>query len=298
MSPQRFRRHCAKRWPRIRSEREKAARAWMKTDSAADTLRADTVEANQTSVERAIRHMKEHLEAPLDLDGIARIAAVSKFHFVRMFDEITGTTPHHFLASLRIQRAKELLLKSGLSITDICPAVGYTSLGSFSKTFSELVGVSPQEFRALPKRLNPMQFAKAVWRYLASDQKFAGPPLEGVVEGARRPRGFTFVGAFTKGVPQGVPFSGTVLLKPGAFRIQRPEIPEFHLLAALIPFSADLTAIVATLPIGLVASLRVLNNESGQGEKPRLRLRPLRPTDPPIVLALPALPPWRGSFTK
>jgi len=66
------------------------------------------------------------------------------------------------------------------------------------------------------------------------------------------------------------------------------------LLAALVPLSADLTAMVANIPISLVASLRVRQNGGGDDEKPCLRLRPLRPTDPPIVLALPALPPLRG----
>src|SRR5271166_4838161 len=121
----------------------------MKTEvPAARVRRTDTVEAYEAAVERGIRHMKQHLEKPLDLDEIARSAAISKFHLVRIFDEITGTTPHHFLACLRMQRAKQLLLSSDSSITDICLEVGYTSLGSFSKTFSSLVGISPQEFRA------------------------------------------------------------------------------------------------------------------------------------------------------
>jgi AraC family transcriptional regulator len=259
--------------------------------------RAATVEAYETAVERVISQMKLHLEEPFDLDQIARLAAISKFHLVRVFQEITGTSPHHFLACLRMQRAKELLLNSEASITDICFQVGYSSLGSFSTTFSALVGVSPQQFRALPKRLTPTQFAKAVWHFLASRQRVVGPALEGIVEGPSKMRGFTFVGAFTTGVPQGMPFSGTVLLVPGTFRIQRPEAPEFHLLGAFIPLSADLSTIVTTLPIGMVASLRVENTNAGAAIKPRLRLRPLRPTDPPIVLALPALSPWRGMFT-
>src|SRR6185503_886573 len=92
----------------------------IKTDLALTAHRSDTVDAYQASVARAIRHMKEHLAEPLDLDRIAEIAAVSKFHFVRLFDQVTGTTPHHFLACLRMQRAKELLLSTNSSITDIC----------------------------------------------------------------------------------------------------------------------------------------------------------------------------------
>ena len=270
----------------------------VKSEGTASAHRSNTVEAYTASVERVIRHMKAHLDEPLDLDQLARIAAISKFHLVRVFDELTGTTPGHFLSCLRMQRAKELMLTSDTSITAICMEVGYSSLGSFSTTFGALVGVSPQEFRTLPKRLNPLQFAQAVWHFLASAQPAAEPPLSGIVEGPAKPRGFTFVGAFTEGVPQGVPFSGTVLLKPGAFCIQRPELPEFHLLAAFIPLTAELTTIVCTLPVGLVASQRVQNTTLGEGGRPHLRLRPLRLTDPPIVLALPALPPWRGVFTR
>jgi AraC-like DNA-binding protein len=252
------------------------------------------VEAYQKAVERVICQMKQHLDEPLDLDQIAHIAAISKFHLVRVFDEITGTTPHHFLACLRMQRAKELLLKPEASITDVCMEVGYASLGTFSKTFSTLVGVSPQEFRALPKRLTLGRFAKAVWKFLATDRTISGPALEGTITGPSRPRGFIFVGTFTGGVPQGVPYSGTVLVKPSTFRIERPTLPEFHLMAVLVPFTANLSAMIANLPVGLVASQRVQNQETGPPAKPCLRLRPLRSTDPPIVLALPALPPLRG----
>jgi len=260
--------------------------------------RADTRAANQKSIERALSHMRTHLAEPLDLDQLATAASLSKFHFVRVFDELTGTTPLHFLSCLRMQRAKELLLNSEASITNICLEVGYASLGSFSKTFNSLVGLTPQDFRSLPKRLGPMQFAKAVWGFLASDTKVKGPALQGVVESPSRRRGFIFVGAFTEGVPQGAPYSGTVLLKPGAFRIRRPDVTEFHLLAAFIPFSADLLAIVTTLPVGLVASQRIQIIGAVETPPVHLSLRPMAPTDPPIVLALPALPPWRDAFAR
>ena len=265
-----------------------------KADLPTTSHRGDTVEAYETAVVRAIQHMKEHLAEPLDLDELAQVAATSKFHLVRVFDETTGTTPHHFLSCLRMQRAKELLLKSDSMITDVCLEVGYNSLGTFSKTFSELVGLSPQEFRAMPKKLTARQFARTIWRYLASRTAICGPTIDGVVEGPRRPRGFTFVGTFTRGVPLGVPFSGTVMVRHGKFCIERPALEEFHLMAALVPLSASLTEMAANIPICLVASLRVQCDPNAPPKTPLLRLRPLRMTDPPIVLALPALPPLRG----
>src|SRR4030066_175369 len=96
-----------------------------------------------------------HIERAADCKSAIRLSATLRYEKHRAglrmagrqttFDEITGTPPHHFLACLRMQRAKELLLQSESSITDICLEVGYTSLGSFSTTFRELVGFSPQE---------------------------------------------------------------------------------------------------------------------------------------------------------
>lgn len=255
--------------------------------------RADTNDAYQAAVLRAIAHMKSNLAAPLDLDQLAGVANMSKFHFVRVFDETTGTTPHHFLSCLRVQRAKEMLLHTDSSITDVCFEVGYNSLGTFSTTFSELVGVSPQQFRLLPKRLTAAQFAMTIWRYLAARKKISGPTIEGVVEGPRTPKGFVFVGTFASGVPLGVPVSGTVMLGCGKFCIERPDAPEFHLLAALVPLSASLAEMSVNIPISLVASQRMHHSPDSQ-PKPLLRLRPLLLTDPPIVMALPSLPPLRG----
>lgn len=268
----------------------------MNSDLNAGLHKHVTIEAYQASVERAIRHMQEHVSELLDLEHLAQIAAVSRFHFVRVFKEVTGTTPHHFLACLRVQRAKELLLSSTAPITEVCMEVGYSSLGTFSTLFNRLVGVSPQEFRASSKRLIPALFIKAAWRFLTSEVKPDGPEIEGVVEGPVRLRGFTFVGAFAKGVPQGLPLSGTVLLGTGRFRIQRPDVEEFHVLAAFIPLLASLTAIVTTLPVEWVASQRVQTATLGMRSRLRLHLRRTRLTDPPVLLALPALPPWRGAF--
>jgi AraC family transcriptional regulator len=251
--------------------------------------RSETVEAYRTSIERVIQHMKTHLEEPLNLEELAQIAAISKFHLVRVFDELTGTTPHHFLACLRVQRAKELLLKPDAAITDVCIEVGYTSLGTFSTTFRTLVGISPLKFHSMPKRFTVTDFALAVRRFLAARLPVPEPVLTGIVEAPAKRHGFIFVGAFNDGVPQGAPFSGTVMLKPGAFRITRPMLSEFHLMAVLIPFTARLNAMIASLPVGLVASMRLRDLPPGAPLKPRLQLRPLRATDPPILLALPPL---------
>ena len=84
---------------------------------------------------------------PLDIPAIARAALMSPAHFSRKFRIAYGETPHAYLMTRRIERAKALL-REGMSVTDTCVAVGCTSLGSFSSRFAEIVGETPSQYRA------------------------------------------------------------------------------------------------------------------------------------------------------
>jgi AraC-like DNA-binding protein len=84
---------------------------------------------------------------PLDLDAMAARAGYSRFHFARTFRAAYGDTPRRYLTRRRVERATELLRTANLTVTEICHLVGFTSLGSFSVRFKELVGVSPTEYR-------------------------------------------------------------------------------------------------------------------------------------------------------
>ncbi|WP_370585343.1 helix-turn-helix transcriptional regulator [Nocardia sp. XZ_19_231] len=85
---------------------------------------------------------------PLDLDELACAAGVSKFHFLRAFAAVYGRTPAVYLAERRIERAQDLLRSTNLTVTEVCMLVGYSSLGSFSAKFRQLVGVTPSEYQA------------------------------------------------------------------------------------------------------------------------------------------------------
>jgi AraC-like DNA-binding protein len=100
-----------------------------------------------THLRRARDHMDRHYEQPLDLDQVARVAHVSKYHFARRFDAVYGETPIRYLTRRRIERAQDLLRSANLTVTEICMAVGFTSLGSFSSRFTALVGESPTAYR-------------------------------------------------------------------------------------------------------------------------------------------------------
>jgi len=81
------------------------------------------------------------------LENAAQKACLSRFHFNRLFVRAFGETPHEFVTRRRIEEAKKLLLRDAHSVTDICFAVGYESLGSFSTRFRSLTGLSPASFR-------------------------------------------------------------------------------------------------------------------------------------------------------
>ncbi|MFJ9677782.1 helix-turn-helix transcriptional regulator [Streptomyces sp. NPDC101194] len=85
---------------------------------------------------------------PLDVPALARASHMSPGHFSRSFRAAFGETPYSYLMTRRIERAKALLRRGDLSVTEVCFAVGCTSLGSFSSRFTELVGESPSAYRA------------------------------------------------------------------------------------------------------------------------------------------------------
>lgn len=85
---------------------------------------------------------------PLNVPALARVVLMSPGHFSRSFRAAFGETPYSYLMTRRIERAKALLRQSDLTVTEICFAVGCTSLGSFSSRFTELIGESPSAYRA------------------------------------------------------------------------------------------------------------------------------------------------------
>jgi AraC-like DNA-binding protein len=97
---------------------------------------------------RARDAMDRAYAGPLDIPALASVASVSEAHFVRTFRATFGETPHRYLQRRRVERAMFLLRESDRSVTDICFEVGFNSLGTFSRTFHEIVGATPIAYRA------------------------------------------------------------------------------------------------------------------------------------------------------
>lgn len=83
----------------------------------------------------------------IDLEQISKQAFLSRFHFHRLFTHIYKKTPHQYITQTRMDAAKILLAKEGISITDVCNSIGFESLGSFSSLFRKHNGYSPQYYR-------------------------------------------------------------------------------------------------------------------------------------------------------
>jgi AraC-like DNA-binding protein len=97
---------------------------------------------------RAARDLMDlRFSDPLELDQMAAQAGFSKFHFARAFKDAYGETPANYLSRRRVERAKDLLRSANLTVTEVCMLVGFSSLGSFSSRFSEMVGMSPSAFQ-------------------------------------------------------------------------------------------------------------------------------------------------------
>jgi AraC-like DNA-binding protein len=91
--------------------------------------------------------MDRDYASPLDVPAMARAAHMSPAHFSRQFRAAYGETPYSYLMTRRIERAKALLRRGDLTVTEVCMEVGCTSLGSFSSRFTELVGETPTDYR-------------------------------------------------------------------------------------------------------------------------------------------------------
>jgi AraC-like DNA-binding protein len=105
------------------------------------------VDAASRRMLRARDKMDRSYHKPLDVPALARVALTSEAHFIRTFKDTFGETPHRYLQRRRLERAMALLRETERPVTEICLDVGFTSLGSFSRTFTRVIGMSPTAYR-------------------------------------------------------------------------------------------------------------------------------------------------------
>lgn len=119
-------------------------------------------------------YIDHHFDAAIDLDAIAHAAAFSRFHFHRLFCGRFGVTPHEYVTEKRVARARELLGATEMPITEVCLAVGFESLGSFSTLFRRHVGHPPSHYRRVIVQNRWEPLAVVPWCFFARSEKSPG----------------------------------------------------------------------------------------------------------------------------
>jgi AraC-like DNA-binding protein len=253
----------------------------------------DTIASHRRAVERVITNARERLCEPISLHDMSRVAYLSTFHFNRVFHQITGLPPTQFISAMRLDEAKRLLLNTNLSITDICFEVGYNSLSTFTRRFTERVGLGPREFRYLAERITSASVESLCAHYAElANGAMLNPSIEGFVDAAQPCGGPIFVGLFRAHIPESRPVGGALITSPGAFRIGPVPDGTYHLLAAALPRLADtlgyLLPTSANLSVGAWNGLVIVREGKASGRF-NISLRPMALTDPPLLISLPFL---------
>ena len=235
----------------------------------------------QTAVERVITNMWDRYDEPLSLEEMADMAVFSRFYFSRVFRSITGTSPGRFLTAIRLYKAKNLLLETTMSVTDISYQVGYNSPGTFSSRFTRSVGISPARYRYLSESGIPAPACEAPTDHHGSVRGSVTSPDTGMPTRV-------YVGLFDSTILQGTPVACTALDGDGTFEL--PAVPDgqwFIHAAAVAVHNLDPRPWVRK-PV-FRATSRPVKVVAGRIATANVDLRPPRLTDLPILLALPEL---------
>ena len=238
-------------------------------------------------VMRLIRLMRTSPE-PLTLDDLAESAGLSVFHFARVFRSVAGIPPVEFQTALRFERAKSLLLTSPASITEICFEVGYGSLGTFSRRFKQMVGITPAEFRAMPEIVSGMELRSEITR-----RSFPSMGSMARIEGTvitPDSNCHIYIGLFPARIAASRPVVGQMLPRPGAFVLPDVPIGRFHLMAAALPATGDPLAHLLTDGDIRAGGCGMVEICAGNERLHRnIELQALSGIEPPLLTALPAL---------
>lgn len=273
-----------------------SARAVPSVQPLAD-YKIETREQHLASIARSVAAMREDPSREFDLKTLAGIAFMSKFHFIRVFEEVTSISPSRFLCGLRLEMAKQLLLTSQLPVSQIAINVGYSSITTFTRLFTEFVGGSPSTFRS---SFTTMTSAATSLSALfenhlhASDLRQSGISLRVNLSAEYANEGPVFVGVFPTGIPRSRPHSGRLLFAMGIHEIVVPtSASDGFLLAVTFRRKPDVESLFMPDPSAtLVAAARIsalTNDQSSDASGVRLFLRPSKWSDPPLVIALPLL---------
>ncbi|WP_159885198.1 helix-turn-helix transcriptional regulator [Paenibacillus puerhi] len=245
-----------------------------------------------SEIDGVISYIHESISEPLLLSRLADFAGYSPYHFTRIFKERVGLPPLYYVSSLRLQKAKDLLLRTNLSIRDISLEIGQQSLGTFTSRFTERVGMTPSQFRHSAQQTDTyLTTLKKLddWRSL-QPALHSHARIEGTIEAEVPFEGFILLGLFAKPIPEGLPLYGTLLSSLGTFCLTGVKPGTYYLMATSVAWGMQ--AMDVLLP---QTTLRTRSREP-------IRVKPYSPVphqqvtlhlprldDPPILISLPVL---------
>jgi len=253
---------------------------------ASPVVRDSTLRSHCESVERVITAMRDQMDQPMTLQQMARIGFASRYHFNRTFRQITGVPPLQFLYALRIDAARRLLTQTQKKVIDICYEVGYNSIGSFTRRFVDVMGVSPTNLRKLARNRNGASAARLNPHTGGGAEP--GAQVEGYIHAPEDFCGRVAVGLFTTPIPQGKPVSCAMLEGAGPYSLEGVPEGEFYLFAVGLTHSPAHGSACFDHASALRAGgqpIRFAGN-SIRGDT-SLTLRPPSQFDPPVLLVVP-----------
>lgn len=235
------------------------------------------------TVERIVNVMRDRYGDRLYIPELAAEAYFSPFHFSRIFRRETGVAPGQYLTAVRLFEAKRLLTSTSINVADVACQVGYRGIGTFTTRFSAAVGCSPGQYRRLPRSA---MLTVTDERCRIPDPALA-PPVRcrndtaATVVGVRtaRPARRLFAGLFDSAVPQGSPSSWQIVDPAGTSWMTLCEVAPGPRVLIVVSQPEDELAPpeIFASPVHVVA---------GAVSRVDVRLRPVRRTDPPIMVAL------------
>jgi AraC family transcriptional regulator len=259
----------------------------MSTNLAFSNCRPETAVSRQTAVERIILAMRQRVDQPMSLQSMAQKAMVSSSHLDHIFRQATGISPRRFMGALRLTSAKRMLLSTELKVIDICLATGYNSLGTFTRRFTKLVGVPPLHLRRLPEN-GVLADMRSLRRETAMLTVTRQNDVHGRVTAPLDFSGLIFVGLFDSPIPEGRPVKCAVLTEPGPFVIHGVPHRPYYVFAMGFRSSDDPLVYLRNDSALRASGYPMVLNEDG-GADLVLHLRPPELSDPPILVAIPAL---------
>ena len=267
-------------------------------DARRAAVEAELQAHHRPVIERVVAEMRGRAHAPLPLEAMAEMACMSPYHFSRVFRSIAGVPPGEFMGALRMEHAKRLLLTTDLSVTKLCFEAGWESLGTFTARFAQLVGVPPGRLRRLLEQpgsgILPAPGYEATLPALPPrHESGVGAVISGTVHVPEYAGGPIYVGVFPSGIAQRRPVAGALLAAPGRYALPPVPAGTYHLLAANLPPTRDpLQSLLPATDLCVAAGSGAVEVRGGRALGcADLSFRATLATDPPILVALPALLP-------